>query len=349
MTIEGNAGGAVEFDSTTSGSAVDTHQASVIRAPKASKIRRFGPWAVPIALVILCVVFESLNRQFLSLSNLQTIVGTVALPSIVAGGLTITLVVNQFDLSIEAIAGFATIAVAVLNVSAGIPIIFAILITLVLGMLIGLVNGLFVGYLGLAALVVTIGMQSLLQGFQFTISPSSGISSGISLGFVNFARSGIAGIPTVFVMALGILLLLWIILTRTRLGREMRAVGGSIEAARYAGLNVRRITLIAFVITALTCAAAGVLFTGQQANVYPLQGLTVLLQSYAACFIGATMFRVGEFNIWGTAVGCVLAQVISNGLLLVNVSSYTVYFFQGGILISAVLLARLVIGASRTV
>jgi ribose/xylose/arabinose/galactoside ABC-type transport system permease subunit len=229
------------------------------------------------------------------------------------------------------------------------PIILAIVLTLGLGAVVGFFNGVLVGYIGLAALVVTIGMQSLLEGFQFAISPSNGISSGISTGFVSFARGTVVGIPYLVIVSAVVLLLLWILLGKTSLGRRMRAVGGNVEAARYAGLNVRAITLIAFVITAVMCAGAGILFAGQQGNVYPLQGLTVLLQAYAACFIGATMFRVGQFNIAGTAVGCVLAQVISNGLLLANVNTYAVYFFQGGILIAAVLLARVVIGAARTV
>jgi ribose transport system permease protein len=94
-------------------------------------------------------------------------------------------------------------------------------------------------------------------------------------------------------------------------------------------------------------ALAGILYTGRQGNVYPLTGLSILLQSFAACFIGAAMFRLGEFNIPGTIVGALLASVVSNGLLLANVANYATYFFQGGILIVAILFARVVAGKTQ--
>jgi ribose transport system permease protein len=127
----------------------------------------------------------------------------------------------------------------------------------------------------------------------------------------------------------------------------MRAVGENPEAARFAGVDVRRTIVLGFVTVAVTATIAGTLYTGFQANVYPLSGLTILLQSFAACFIGATMFRVGEFNIPGTIVGALLASVVSNGLLLANVANYSTYFFQGGILIAAVLFARVFAGRTE--
>jgi ribose transport system permease protein len=309
--------------------------------------RRIGALGVPIILLVLVIIFQAKSDQFLTGDNIKTIFESAALPAIAACGLTVVLVLGEFDLSVQAIAGFATTTVAVLMANKGFGLIPALAVVLLMGALIGAINGALVAYGKLAALVVTIGMGSLLNGGEFAVSGSQAISSGISPGFVTFARSSIGPIPTLVVVAGVVAVLLWLLLDRTAMGREMRAVGTNADAARFAGVDVRRTIMIGFVITGVMAALAGVLYTGRQGNVYPLTGLSILLQSFAACFIGAAMFRLGEFNIPGTIVGALLASVVSNGLLLANVANYATYFFQGGILIVAILFARVVAGKTQ--
>lgn len=309
--------------------------------------RRLAPFAVPIALIILVAIFQSKNSHFLSGANIKVIIQSAAMPAIVASGLTVVLTLGEFDLSIQAIAGFSTMVFAVLMANNGIALVPAMIITLLIAVLIGILNGVLVAYAKLAALVVTIGMASLLNGGEFAVTHSKSISAGISLGWTTFTRSYVGPIPTLSLVAVGVAIVIWAILDRTALGREMRAIGTNPEAARFAGVNVRLVVVIGFVFTAVASAVAGILFTGFQGNVYPLSGLSVLLQSFAACFIGATMFRVGEFNVAGSVIGALLAAVVNNGLLLANVASYATYFFQGGILIAAVLFARILAGRTE--
>lgn len=309
--------------------------------------RKLAPFAVPIALAVLVVIFQSKNSQFLTVDNIKVIVQSAAMPAIVAAGLTVVLTLGEFDLSIQAMAGFATMTFAVLMANNGVPLVPAIAIVLLIGIVVGILNGVLVAYAKLAALVVTIGMGSLLNGGEFAVTHNQSISTGISVGFTSFTRSYVGPVPTLAVIALGVGLVIWILLDRTALGREMRAIGTNSQAARFAGVNVRLVVVLGFMITALAATVAGILFTGFQGNVYPLSGLSVLLQSFAACFIGATMFRVGEFNVPGSIVGALLASVVSNGLLLANVANYGTYFFQGGILIVAVLFARVLAGKSE--
>lgn len=307
---------------------------------------RIGPFGVPIALVILIIFFQTENSSFLTGENIKAIFETAALPAIAACGLTVVLVLNEFDLSFQAVAGFATIAFAVLTAKDGWALVPAIAAVLAIGAFIGMLNGGLVAYARLAALVVTIGMGSLLNGGEFTISKSETLS-GYTPGFVSFCRGAVGPVPNLAIAALVAAAIIWLLLERTPLGREMRAVGSNPEAARFAGVDVRRTVLIGFVVTATAATAAGILYAGHQGTAYPLSGLTILLQSFAACFIGAAMFRIGEFNIPGTIVGSVLAAVVSNGLLLANVAGYATYFFQGGILIAAVLFARIIGGKTE--
>jgi len=309
--------------------------------------RRLGAIGVPLILLALVLIFQAINDAFLSGDNIRTIFESAALPTVVACGLTVVLVLGQFDLSIQAVAGLGTTAVAVLMAKHGLSVAPAIALVVLGGALVGLVNGVLVAYARLAALVVTIGMASLLNGAEFALTGSQAISTGIPPGFIEFARSEVGPIPTLVIVAAGAALVIWLLLDRTALGREMRAVGANADAARFAGVNVERMIVIGFVVAAVAAAVAGLLYAGRQGNVYPLTGMSILLQSFAACFIGAAMFRVGQFNIPGTIVGSLLAAVVSNGLLLANVANYATYFFQGGILIAAILFARVVGGRAQ--
>jgi ribose transport system permease protein len=306
--------------------------------------RRLGPWGVPAILVVLAIVFQVVNDRFLTVENLKTILESAALPAVVACGLTVILAMNQFDLSVQAVAGFGTTTFAVLMANANLTLPSALILMLLIGLGIGVVTGWLIAYRGLSALVVTVGLASVLNGGEFAVSGSQSISTGISPGFVSFVRNTYLGVPTLVYVAAVIALLLWVTMDRTALGREFRAVGSNPEAARFAGVNVKRTILLGFVLTAVVCTVAGMFYTGRQGIAYPLTGLAVLLPAFAACFIGAAMFKVGEFNIPGTVVGSILAAVVSNGLLLANIGGYASYFFQGGILIAAVLFARIVAG-----
>jgi ribose/xylose/arabinose/galactoside ABC-type transport system permease subunit len=307
-----------------------------------------GRTGVPLMGIALIVVFAVIADNFLTGDNIKDIFSQAALPLIAAIGLTVCLTMGEFDLSLNGVAGVATVLLAVLVSRSGVPTVPAILIVLASGVVIGLFNGLLVGYLGVAALIVTIAVNSVLSGWQFVITGSSQVFGGFPTGLTNFARGSVVGIPTLVIVAAVVALAAWVLLERTTLGRNLRAVGGNAEAARIAGVNVARIKMAGFVITALLAALAGLLFAARETNAYALNGLDVLLPSFAACFIGAAMFKLGEFNVPGTIVGVLIAQITQNGLTLMNVPTYASYFFQGIILLVALLFARVVVTGGRS-
>jgi len=304
--------------------------------------RRLGPLGVPAITVAIIVAFSLMSSNFLVGSNLQDILRQSALPLIVAVGLTVPLIMGDFDLSIAAVAGFATTVVSVLVARDGMSLLVGIVVILLAGMAVGLFNGVLVSAIGLSALVVTIAVGSVLNGLEFAVAGSEQISAGYPEGFVNFARSDIGPFPTLFVLAIVVAIAVWILLERTATGRNIRAIGGNIDAVRVAGINVNRTRILGFVLCSGLAALAGILYAGQQSVAYPLTGLNVLLPSFAAVFIGAAAFKLGEFNIPGTVIGILIASIINNGLLLIDVASWAVYIFQGAILLVALLFARAV-------
>lgn len=302
-----------------------------------------GQLGVPVILVALIAIFAITAGDFLSADNIKAIFTEAAFPAIIAVGLTVCLAMGEFDLSLSGVAGLATVLVAVLVARNHMGAIPAILITLAaVGAMVGAFNGFLVGYLGLNALIVTIAVNSGLIGMEYVVSESKQVFGGFPPGFSNFCRGDIGPVPTIVVLAAGLALAVWVMIEHTTLGRHMRAVGGNVEAARIAGVNTARTKVYGFVLCSLMAAIAGVLFAGKQTTAYPQSGLELLLPSYAACFIGAATIKVGEFNVFGTLIGVMIAVITANGLLLMGVANYATFLIQGGILLVALLFARAV-------
>jgi ribose transport system permease protein len=318
-------------------------------APSAANriIARVGPYGVPLCMLLLVAVFTIVAPSFFSTGNFTTILRDSSLPLILAAGLTVPLIIGEFDLSIIASAGLATVLASVLLARQGVALVPALAITLLVGCLVGLVNGWLVAVTKLNSVVVTIAMGSLLEGMQFVVSHNEQVASGYPEGFVNFVRSDAGPIPMVTITGIAVAITLWLLMTRTAFGHEARAVGANPEAARQLGVSLTRVRIVAFVVCAGLASLAGTLFAGQQAIASPVSGLNVLLPSIAAVFLGTAMFRIGEFNVPGTVVGVLFAAITTNGLLLLNVPDYASYLVQGGILMAALLFARFVSAVTR--
>jgi ribose transport system permease protein len=306
-----------------------------------------APFCIPLATLVLVFVFSLLSPYFLTAGNVQNILRDAALPAMIAVGLTVCLIMNDYDLSVSAASSFSTMLVSILVARESMNLGLGIVLTLVVGIAIGLLNGLLVAYIGLASLVVTIAVASVLNGAEFYVSGNNQVYGGYPEGFVDFARGGVGWLPNIVIVSLVVIVLFWVMLERTVLGRQMRAIGGNVEAARLAGVHVARTRLTGFVLASSVATLAGILYAGRQAVAYPLTGLNVLLSSFAAAFIGAATFKLGEFNIPGTVVGILIAAIASNGLLLLNVPAYASYVVEGGILIAALFFARVIGGRSE--
>ncbi|MCS0498890.1 ABC transporter permease [Protaetiibacter mangrovi] len=295
-----------------------------------------GRYGALIALGVLLVIFSFASPYFLTIPNLLQVLNQSALGAIVAGGLTLVLASGQFDLSIGYMASLAGIIVTILMLQ-GVPIPVAIVIALLAGVIVGVVNGFLVTVLQVNALVATLGTGSALIGVNYFIS--GGTPQPVSTQFPEFLQIAIGswlGIPKpVFYMA-GALLILWIVLNKTDFGRNLRATGGNVEAAKLAGVRTGGVTTAAFVIAALFASITGVLLASSIGSGQPTGGDNYTLSSFAAAFLGSTVLREGQFHIVGTLVGVVTVAVGFNGLALVGVPSFVQFLFQGILLIAAV-------------
>ncbi|CAB4895149.1 unannotated protein [freshwater metagenome] len=304
-------------------------------------LARVGPSLSPrrisgVYLLILLIVFYSLaTSTFFSTTTLRTIATEQAITAIVAMGLTIALAAGVFDLSIAGTMGLANIVAAKLMADGGMSPALAILLTLLVGAGIGVINGLLVTKARIDPFIATLGTNSILLAAIFVVSNNQNIL-GIPAGFQKIAGNQVAGIPLPVFYVLGLSLLLWYVMACTPLGRRLYATGGGREVARLAGVPTTRYVIGAFVCSATIASLAGVLVVATIGTGSTEVGASYLLPAFAAGFLGATQFKPGRFNIWGTVLAVYLLATGVKGLVLMGADVWVPDLFNGAALILAV-------------
>lgn len=288
--------------------------------------------------LLLMVLFFSINAPgvFLSRANFLNILSQASLTAIIASGLTYTLVVGEFDLSIGYVASFVGLIVTGLMAYEGFPIWLSIICALALGAGIGILNGLLVTKVRINAVISTLGIGTMLTGIGFTYSAFP-IATGIPRAFTDISLGRIVfGLPNPVIIMVVVLLALWTVLNKTDIGQKMQAVGSNMEAARLSGIRVDRIKIFAFATAGFCAALTGTLLSSLLGSGTLAAADGYLLDAFAAVFLGSATLREGEFHITGTLVGVLILAVGFNGLSIFGAPTHFQPIFKGGILVLAV-------------
>jgi ribose transport system permease protein len=291
-----------------------------------------------IALLVLILLFSVLKSDtFPTSDNALVILSQAAVLAMVAGGLTVVLIMGDFDLSIGYVVTLTGVLVANL-MSGGMEVWLAVIVSLAAGAAIGVVNGIIVAYGKINAFIATLGTGAIIQGIILWIS-DGGTAQQVpdkDTSFFDIGQSKPLGVPLPVFIAAVTLAILWFVLNKTELGRKMDATGGNPEAARLSGIRTARYRFIGFVMSGLCAGAAGIVLAAELGAGYADAGTTFLLQAFTACFLGAVTLRNNEFHVVGTVVGVLILTVTFTGLAQLGVATYWQNIAQGGILILAV-------------
>jgi len=293
--------------------------------------RNANKYGTLIALIVMVVVFGLLKPgYFLSVKNLLNIIQQVALFGLVAIGLTFPLAMKNFDLSVGYIASLAGIVV-IKMFEWGFSEFGAIFGTLLLvGGLCGLLNGGIVSAMRVQSLVATIGTGFLFFGVTMLITGGARLFYEIP---PHFQMWGI--LPASLFILFGVLVITYIVLQRTGIGRFIYAIGNNENASMIAGVNTRRVKLFSFIMCDIFAALAGIMLSSQVMCGDPVGANRYLMQGLAAAYIGTGIFRKGEANIFGTIIGILIIGVAYNGMTLIGVHYALREAFTGMILIAA--------------
>jgi ribose/xylose/arabinose/galactoside ABC-type transport system permease subunit len=299
-----------------------------------------GQWMVrySLVLVFLAVVgFFSLANPdtFLTWSNARSILDQSAPLVLVATGLTLVLVMREFDLSFGAVAGLGAAVSVQLMAGPGMPTWLAVLLALAATAAVGLVNGVLVSVVGVPSFITTLAMSSVVAGIEKAIANTT-IFEGITPGFLDLTRDRIMGIPMAVVIALLAATVVGLVLRSTVFGRHSVAIGDNPAAARIAGVNIRRIQLINFTVCALLAGLAGLLLASRAASYYPNPGQGLLLPAFAATFLSLSLGGGWRFNVFGAVLGAIFLGTITTGLTMMDQPAWVALVVQGVLLLAAV-------------
>ena len=295
-------------------------------------------WRMLALLVALAIVLSLVSPYFLTISNLSNVLDQSVVTGIVAIGQTLVILTAGIDLSVGSLVGFTGIVLGLSFARFG--MVGATVIALLAGAAAGLINGTIITKGRVAAFVVTLGMMSIARSQAYVLSGANSISS-IPAGFGVLASGTLFGVPINFIVLVVLYAVAWWFLTRSKGGRILYAIGSNSEAARVAGLQVDRYSIVPYVVAGVLSAVAAVFLSARILSIDPIAGTGLELDSIAAVVIGGTSLFGGRGSIIGTLIGVFIMVLIRNGLNLLNVSPYWQGTAIGSIIIAAVLAERL--------
>jgi ribose transport system permease protein len=295
--------------------------------------RRLGTVA---GLLALCLLLWILTPHFLTVSNLLNILEQTSINAIVAVGMTYVIISGGIDLSVGSLVALAGVVLATL-LHAGVPIPVAVAAALAVGAFFGSLSGLAITWGRLPPFIATLGMMSIARGCALLFTEGRPVS-GFESEFRAIATARIAGIPAPVFVTAAVYLVAHFVLSETKFGRYVYALGGNEEATRLSGVNVRWNKTAVYAVSGLTSAIAAVLLTARLNSAQPIAGIMYELDAIAAVVIGGTSLVGGEGSLGGTLVGALIMGVLRNGLNLLSVSSFMQQVVIGLVIIVAVLI-----------
>jgi len=294
---------------------------------------------VVLACVAVFIAIALNASTYASIGNLQVMGRDLSQTGILAIGESLVILTGGIDLSVGALAGLAGIMSAWFNVNQGLPPVVAMLITLLICGAVGFWHGSMVTRLNVPPFVITLVTFTTAQGLSLAITSGTPIN-GISNIFADISSGYWFQIPVPALFFFGAALIAWFVLERTYVGRQVYAVGGNKEAARLAGIPVRRRIVGTYVASATLAGLVGMVTIGRMNVADPSVGPGWELVAIAAAVVGGVSLFGGEGRILGVAAGAILLEFIANGLLALHVSPYYQQVVQGIVLGIAILLDR---------
>ncbi|WP_259034740.1 ABC transporter permease [Halomonas dongshanensis] len=307
-----------------------------------------------LLLVGLVLYFSLAAPGFANPRSAVFVLQSVAITGILALGVTTTLVVGGFDLSIGAVATSSLMLAAYSMVVLEQPAYVAVALCLLMGALVGLINGLLIVKCRIPDLLATLGMMFLLIGLQRIPTQGNSIATGMTLADGETAQGSFSAaflwlgrhrfdlvierlVPVPVVIFLLIALAIWLFLGFTRHGRLMYAIGSNARATALVGAPVARYKIAAYMISGVTAAIGGVLLAARLGRGDIASGNNLLLDSVAAALIGFAVLGAARPNAFGTAMGALFVGILLQGMTMLNAPYYTQDFVKGAVLVIALM------------
>jgi ribose transport system permease protein len=302
---------------------------------------RITEFVLLLIIIGLFVLGWVINPRFVNTGNLQILFRDTALLAIAAIGVGFTILTGGIDLSVGSIVGLAGVMSAYFMMNWRLPIWLSILLTLILGLLIGLYHGLFVTKLKMHGFLITLVTMGLARGAILVLTNAFPIT-GLPRGFTNIGQAYFLNIPIPVLIAIVVAAVAYYLLRFTYIGRQIYAVGGNVDAARFSGVSVDKRIILCYIVSVVCASVVGMIQAARLSLGHPGSGEGYELLAITACILGGISFMGGQGGVIGIVVGSLLIGTLQNLLVMINVNPY-----WHKIVISLVLLAAITIDYAR--
>ena len=291
--------------------------------------------AIWLVFVLMVAIFTVYNPKFIKPSNLMNIARQVAVYGIASVGMTFVILISGIDLSIGAIITFVNIICAYLMVNLGVNMWVAVIISITAATLIGVLNGFMVSTVGIPALIATFAAQTVFDGVSYIISGGMPIS-GFDKNFNIFGKWTIGIVPISAIIMIVCFAAGAFILNKTYFGRYFYAIGGNEEAAKLSGIQVSNIKYLIYALSGFFAGVAGIVMLSRTGAAQNPAGLGYEFAVFTCVVLGGVSVKGGIGRISGVIAGVLIIGSLTNGMILMDVNSYTQKVVKGLVLAIAV-------------
>ncbi len=287
-------------------------------------------------LLLICAVLAMFNEKFFTLSNIMNIFRQASVLSILGIGMTFVIITKGIDLSVAGIMSLTGCVCAIL-LNRGLPIPIAIGMGMLLGAFFGCINGSLVAFVGLPPFVATYGVKFIADGLALIVMGGN-ILYGFPPAFRYLGTGFIRALPMLVLIAMVLALVFTIILSHTKMGRQVFCVGANAAASFYSGIRTKAVLLMSFILCGTLAAVGGILQTARMNAAQAGMGDSFQMLAVASVVMGGTSMSGGEGGIPGTIVGALILTLIVNGMNLLSIPSLAQSLITGAVIILAVMM-----------
>ncbi len=288
-----------------------------------------------IGFFALCILLSATTRSFLTWNNFFNILRQMSNNMYLACGMTLVIILGGIDLSVGSIIAVSGCLCAGFISFLGMPSFLAVILSMLAGIAIGVFDGLVVSTSTIPAFIVTLATMNIGRGIARVYTDSKTISVDDAF-FNSIGTAYVGAIPIQVIYVVVIVAVTALILNRTQLGRHIYAVGGNLQAAKFSGINTKRVTFFVYVFSSVMASFAGIVLASRLFSGQPTAGEGDEMDAIAAVVLGGTSMAGGSGKISGTIMGVLIIGVLNNGMNLVGISSSWQYIVKGIVIMIAV-------------
>lgn len=295
-----------------------------------------------LMLVVFAGVIALLNDRFLTVPNLLNVFRQSSINAVIACGMTFVILTGGIDLAVGSVLAIAS-AISASMLLAGFGIVPTVMAAMLVGAISGAISGLIITKGKVQPFIATLVMMTFLRGATLVFTNGTPLTVGKAKAadaFYFLGNGNVLGMPVPILITIVVFIISYYILTQTRTGRYVYAVGGNEDASRLSGLNTDRVKLFVYTISGVLAAIAGLIVTSRLSSAQPTAGTGYELDAIAAVVLGGTSLVGGKGKILGTVIGVLIIGILNNALNLMDISSYYQMIAKAAVILLAVLLDR---------